>query len=302
MPAGIRAAYPNERLMERMEGYMEYTVEMRHIVQRFGEKEVLRGIDLKIHEGEIFGLLGPSGAGKTTLIKILTGQLRQTAGEVQIFGKNAGNRKENLSKMGMMMDNFGLYERLSCYDNLKLFTRIYDVPEKRADEILRRVGLYEDRKLPVMKLSKGMRSRLSLARAVMNEPRILFLDEPASGLDPATAAEIHKLVQEEKSRGATIFLTTHNMEEAHKLCDHVALLHEGVIMEYGQPGEVCCRYNHQNKLLLRLLNGKMVEMSNNRTSAEKVKEYLEQEMVETIHSTEPSLETVFMELTGRGLE
>lgn len=92
------------------------------------------------------------------------------------------------------------------------------------------------------------------------------------------------------------------MEEAHKLCDHVALLHEGVIMEYGQPGEVCCRYNHQNKLLLRLLNGKMVEMSNNRTSAEKVKEYLEEEMVETIHSTEPSLETVFMELTGRGLE
>ena len=281
---------------------MEYTVEMRHIVQRFGEKEVLRGIDLKIHEGEIFGLLGPSGAGKTTLIKILTGQLRQTAGEVQIFGKNAGNRKENLSKMGMMMDNFGLYERLSCYDNLKLFTRIYDVPEKRADEILRRVGLYEDRKLPVMKLSKGMRSRLSLARAVMNEPRILFLDEPASGLDPATAAEIHKLVQEEKSRGATIFLTTHNMEEAHKLCDHVALLHEGVIVEYGQPGEVCCRYNHQNKLLIRLLNGEMVELSNNRTSAERVKEYLEQEMVETIHSTEPSLETVFMELTGRGLE
>ncbi len=288
--------------MERVEGYMEYAVEMRHIVQRFGEKEVLRGIDLKIHEGEIFGLLGPSGAGKTTLIKILTGQLRQTAGEVQIFGKNAGNGKANLTKMGMMMDNFGLYERLSCYDNLKLFTRIYGVPEKRAGEILGRVGLYEDRKLPVMKLSKGMRSRLSLARAVMNEPRILFLDEPASGLDPATAAEIHKLVQEEQSRGATIFLTTHNMEEAHKLCDHVALLHEGVIVEYGQPGEVCCRYNHQNKLLIRLLNGEMVELSNNRTSAERVKEYLEQEMVETIHSTEPSLETVFMELTGRGLE
>ena len=281
---------------------MEYAVEMRHIVQRFGEKEVLRGIDLKIHEGEIFGLLGPSGAGKTTLIKILTGQLRQTAGEVQIFGKNAGNGKANLTKMGMMMDNFGLYERLSCYDNLKLFTRIYGVPEKRAGEILGRVGLYEDRKLPVMKLSKGMRSRLSLARAVMNEPRILFLDEPASGLDPETAAEIQKLVQEEQSRGATIFLTTHNMEEAHKLCDHVALLHEGVIVEYGQPGEVCCRYNHQNKLLIRLLNGEMVELSNNRTSAERVKEYLEQEMVETIHSTEPSLETVFMELTGRGLE
>ncbi|MDE7332902.1 MAG: ABC transporter ATP-binding protein [Lachnospiraceae bacterium] len=281
---------------------MEYAVEMRNIVQKFGEKEVLKGIDLKIHEGEIFGLLGPSGAGKTTLIKILTGQLKQTAGEVQFLGKNAGNGKKGLPDMGMMMDNFGLYERLTCYDNLKLFTRIYGVPGKKADEALRRVGLYGDRKQPVMKLSKGMRSRLLLARAVMNEPRILFLDEPSSGLDPVTAAEIHKLVCEERSRGATIFLTTHNMEEAHKLCSHVALLHEGMIVEYGQPEQVCRRYNHQNKLLIRLYGGEQVELSNNRTSADKVKGYLEQEMVETIHSTEPSLETVFMELTGRGFE
>lgn len=281
---------------------MEYAVEMKNIVQKFGEKEVLKGIDLQIHKGEIFGLLGPSGAGKTTLIKILTGQLKQTAGEVQLFGKNAGNGKTGLAKMGMMMDNFGLYERLTCYDNLRLFARIYGVPGKKADEVLGRVGLYGDRKLPVMKLSKGMRSRLSLARAVMNEPWILFLDEPSSGLDPATAAEIHKLVQEEKSRGATIFLTTHNMEEAHKLCSHVALLHEGVIVEYGQPEEVCRRYNHQNKLLIRFFDGKSAELPNDRTSAEKVKEYLEQEMIETIHSTEPSLETVFMELTGRGFE
>lgn len=281
---------------------MEYAIKVAHIVQRFGEKEVLKGIDLEIQKGEIFGLLGPSGAGKTTLIKILTGQLKQTAGEVRFFGKNAGNGKRGLPEMGMMMDNFGLYERLTCYDNLKLFARIYGVPGKKADEALRRVGLYEDRKLSVMKLSKGMRSRLSLARAVMNEPRILFLDEPSGSLDPVTAAEIHRLIQEEKSRGATVFLTTHNMEEACKLCGHVALLHEGVIVEYGQPEEVCRRYNHQNRLLIRLSDGKEVALSNNRTSARQVKEYLEKEMVETIHSTEPSLETVFMELTGRGFE
>lgn len=278
---------------------MEYAIEMNHIVQRFAEKEVLKGIDLKIQRGEIFGLLGPSGAGKTTLIKILTGQLRQTEGEAVLLGSNTRHAKNVHRKLGMMMDNFGLYERLSCYDNLKVFAGIYNVSGKKVDEALEKVGLFGDKKSPVMKLSKGMRSRLSLARAVMAQPEVLFLDEPTSGLDPATAAEIHKLIQDEQRRGATVFLTTHNMEEAHKLCDHVALLNEGNIVEYGEPEEVCRRYNHQNKLHIRLYDGKQIELPNNKMAADQIREYLEGEMVETIHSTEPSLETVFMELTGR---
>lgn len=278
---------------------MEYAIEMNHIVQRFAEKEVLKGIDLKIQRGEIFGLLGPSGAGKTTLIKILTGQLRQTEGEAVLLGSNTRHAQNIHRKLGMMMDNFGLYERLSCYDNLKVFAGIYNVSGKKVDEALKKVGLLGDKKSPVMKLSKGMRSRLSLARAVMAQPEVLFLDEPTSGLDPATAAEIHKLIQDEQRRGATVFLTTHNMEEAHKLCDHVALLNEGNIVEYGEPEEVCRRYNHQNKLHIRLYDGKQIELPNNKMAADQIREYLEGEMVETIHSTEPSLETVFMELTGR---
>ena len=278
---------------------MEYAIEMNHIVQRFAEKEVLKGIDLKIQKGEIFGLLGPSGAGKTTLIKILTGQLRQTEGEAVLLGSNTRHAQDVHRKLGMMMDNFGLYERLSCYDNLKVFAGIYNVSGKKVDEALKKVGLLGDKKSPVMKLSKGMRSRLSLARAVMAQPEVLFLDEPTSGLDPATAAEIHKLIQDEQRRGATVFLTTHNMEEAHKLCDHVALLNEGKIVEYGEPEEVCRRYNHQNKLHIRLYDGKQIELPNNKMAADQIREYLEGEMVETIHSTEPSLETVFMELTGR---
>lgn len=281
---------------------MEYTIEMNHIVQRFAEKEVLKGIDLKIQRGEIFGLLGPSGAGKTTLIKILTGQLRQTEGEAVLLGSNTRYTQNVHQKLGMMMDNFGLYERLSCYDNLKVFAGIYNVSGKKVDEALKKVGLLGDKKSPVMKLSKGMRSRLSLARAVMAQPEVLFLDEPTSGLDPATAAEIHKLIQDEQRRGATVFLTTHNMEEAHKLCDHVALLNEGNIVEYGEPEEVCRRYNHQNKLHIRLYDGKQIELPNNKMAADQIREYLEEEMVETIHSTEPSLETVFMELTGRSFE
>ncbi|MDE7285332.1 MAG: AAA family ATPase, partial [Lachnospiraceae bacterium] len=136
----------------------------------------------------------------------------------------------------------------------------------------------------------------------MAEPEVLFLDEPTSGLDPVTASEIQQLIQQEQKRGATIFLTTHNMEEAHKLCNHVALLNDGMIVEYGEPEEVCRRYNHQNKLQIRLYDGKQIELPNNKEAADRIKEYLEEEAVETIHSTEPSLETVFIELTGRSFE
>ena len=281
---------------------MDAMVELTGIVQKFGNHEVLKEISLTIEKGEIFGLLGPSGAGKTTLIKIVTGQLKPTAGSAVTDGKNAaGLRGSEYRRIGMMMDGLGLYGRLSCYDNLKMFTKIYGISESRIDEVLEKVGLSEAKKRPVEKLSKGMRGRLSFARAVLNEPAILFLDEPTSGLDPATTNRIHEMILEEQDKGTTIFLTTHNMAEAEKLCQHVALLHEGKIVEYGEPKEVCRRYNHQNKLKIRLYDGRCLEMENERSAAEAVREYLEQGMIETIHSTEPNLETVFMELTGRSL-
>lgn len=282
---------------------MKYVIEMTGIVKKFSQKEVLKGVDLRVCPGEIFGLLGPSGAGKTTIIKILTGQLKQSEGESRILERDTGRLDTSVyKKLGMMMDNLGLYERLSCYDNLSLFARIYDVPRSRIFEVLRQVDLEDAVKVPVSKLSKGMRSRLALARAVMNEPEVLFLDEPTSGLDPSASAMIHQLIQNEQSRGAAIFLTTHNMEEADRLCSHIALLNEGRIVEYGEPREICLRYNHQNKLQIRLFDGRSMELQNDSSSADEVKEYLKNGMVETIHSTEPNLETVFMELTGKKFE
>lgn len=273
---------------------MNHIVVLSNVVKRFGEKEVLKGISLAVKHGEIVGLLGPSGAGKTTMIKIVTGQLEETSGKVIV--------NSNSTEMGMMMDSFGLYERLSCYDNLKLFAKIYNIPVERIDEVLRKVGLSEAKKRPVDKLSKGMRGRLALARAVMHEPQILFLDEPTSGLDPTTSNQIHELILEEQAKGTTIFLTTHNMAEAEKLCQHVALLHEGKIVEYGEPKEISRKYNHQKKLQIRLYDGRCMELPNNKEAAEKVQNYLAQELLETIHSTEPNLETVFMELTGSKFE
>ncbi len=279
---------------------MDNAIQTKDLVHYFGERLILDRINLQIEKGEIFGLLGPSGAGKTTLIKILTGQLKPTGGMASVMGKHAGALSGNdYSRIGIMMDNFGLYDRLSCYDNLKLFAKIHNQSMEKIDKVLQKVGLAEANKTAAMNLSKGMRNRLLFARALLSEPDILFLDEPTSGLDPAATEEIHKLIENEKARGATIFLTTHNMVEASKLCDHISLLNEGNIVEYGNPTEICRRYNHQKKILLHLKDGMDVEMPNDCTAAVKMSEYLEKEMVETIHSTEPDLETVFMELTGR---
>ena len=281
---------------------MNHIVELRNVKQIFGEKAVLKGINLKVYAGEIFGLLGPSGAGKTTLIKIVTGQLKHTSGEAKFLGKSTDRLNSgDYRKMGMMLDNLGLYERLSCYDNLKLFARICSVSSERIDEVLKGVGLEEAKRLPVSRLSKGMRGRLAFARAILSEPEVLFLDEPTSGLDPATAEGIHQLILKEREKGTTIFLTTHNMFEAQKFCDHVALLNEGSIVEYGQPGEICRKYNHENRLQIRLVNGQEIELANGKASAEQIKELLQRGEIETIHSTEPNMETVFMELTGRSL-
>ena len=282
---------------------MRNAIMAKNLSVRFAAKQVLNNITFEIREGEIFGLLGPSGAGKTTLMKILTGQLGQDDGYAELLGKETKKLSAlEHGQIGIMMDNFGLYDRLSAYDNLSFYADIYHVPHSRIADILKNIDLYEARNTAVSKLSKGMKNRLSLARALMNSPKILFLDEPTSGLDPVTTREIHAILAEQKKKGTAVFLTTHNMFEAESLCDHIALLSEGSIIEYGIPTDICRKYNHLNKLQVTLKGGEMILMENGRTSAQQIKEYLEKELIDTIHSTEPTLETVFLELTGRGLD
>ena len=269
----------------------------------FGTHEVLKGIDMDIPGGSIFGLLGPSGAGKTTLIKILTGQIRYDGGTVKVFHKEPGRLTgKEKKKFGIMMDHFGLYDRFSCSDNLAVFADIYGVSHDRIRESLTEVGLGDAYKKSASDLSKGMRARLQLARAFIHSPEIVFLDEPTSGLDPQTMRGIHRIILEKKNDGCTILLTTHNMEEATKLCDEVALLNEGMMVEVGKPAEICRKYDHHKRIRIHLSDGQDIELDRGEQAAGKIGELLKQERIETIHSTEPTLETVFLELTGRKLE
>jgi len=204
-------------------------------MKKFGEQTVLSDVSFEVATQEIFALLGPSGAGKTTIINIITQQINQDAGDAKV--------EVEPHQMGLMLDVGGLYSHLNCLENLNLYARIYGLPTKRSMEVLESVGLGDSSKKAVSTLSRGMSQRLALARAILYSPKLLILDEPTSALDPGTARDICKLLQKIREDGATIFLTTHNMDEALKLCDRVALLNKGEIIAQDSPINLCEQHN-----------------------------------------------------------
>ena len=213
---------------------MNESILISNLTKKFKDKTALKEISFSISSGEIFGFLGPSGAGKTTTINILTGQLPPDEGEVKILGKDCAQlTSDDFLELGIMSDNVGFYDRLSLYDNLLFFAKFHSVEIAYLDHLLKRLKLYDDRFNKAEKLSTGMKQRMLLIRAILHSPKVIFLDEPTSGMDPTLSQIVHELLLEIKNSGATIFLTTHNMDEATKLCDSIALLHEGKIVEQG---------------------------------------------------------------------
>lgn len=277
-------------------------IEVRDLVKQFKNQTALNHLDFSVESGEIFGFLGPSGAGKTTTIKILTGQLLASSGETKLLGKATDALTQDIyQEVGIVTDNSGLYENVSVYRNMKFFADLLKVDKKRIDFLLERVGLAQDKKKLARRLSKGMRQRLVLARALLHSPKVLFLDEPTSGLDPATAQAIHKLLKEVQAEGTTIFLTTHNMEEATKLCDRVALLNDGKIVSLDTPRNTCLNFKRERKLEVGLKDKSQVIINQDPAGIAQLNEWLSQDLVETIHSNEPTLEEVFIAKTGREL-
>ena len=272
-------------------------IKVERVTKRFGDNIALNQISFSINEGEIFGFLGPSGSGKTTMINILTGQLQANSGKTELLGKDSQKLlPSDFEELGLVGDTSGYYEKLSLYNNLLLFARLYGVSKSRIEEILRQVGLYDSKDTPAEKLSTGMRQRMLLARALINYPKVLFLDEPTSGLDPTTSKKIHKLLQELKERGTTIFLTTHDMNEATLLCDNLALLNKGDLIEQGSPSEIIQKYNTEKKVAVTYSDSTKKVVRFEDLQQEDYKKMM------TIHSCEPTLEDIFIKLTGDTLD
>ena len=215
-------------------------IKVQNLEKSYSGKTVLSDVTFEVAHQEIFALLGPSGAGKTTIISILTQQVTPDGGTAIV--------EATPREVGLMLDVGGLYSHLNCLENLNLYARIYGLPISRSMEALQSVGLEESAKKAVSELSRGMSQRLALARAILYSPKLLILDEPTSALDPGTAQGICKLLQKMRDDGATIFLTTHNMDEALKLCDRVALLHQGRIVVQGSPVDLCREHNAMRTL------------------------------------------------------
>ena len=275
---------------------MNSIVVSKNIVKTFGTKIALNKINFEIKEGEIFGFLGPSGSGKTTMINILTGQLLQDGGNSQLLGKDSHSlNSTDLEKIGIVSDKSGFYEKLSLEKNLLLYAKLYGVNLNRVDELLNKVGLLESKSILAEQLSTGMKQRMLLARALINQPKILFLDEPTSGLDPTTSKSIHELLVDLKENGTTIFLTTHDMNEATLLCDNLALLNKGKLIEQGNPADIIQKYNTNKRIKVIYKNRQ-----------ERIFDFSELSTLATndlisIHSCEPTLEEIFIELTGEKL-
>ena len=271
-------------------------ITVEKITKRFGNKTALNQIQFNVDKGEIFGFLGPSGAGKTTLISILTGQLKADEGTTQLLGKDTKDlAPEDLARIGLVGDSSGYYEKLSLEKNLIVYAKIYGLPNNRVDEVLEQVGLLESKKTIAEKLSTGMRQRMFLARALLNRPELLFLDEPTSGLDPMTSKKIHRLLEELKAAGTTIFLTTHDMVEATELCDRISLLNQGDLVEIGTPRDIIQKYNKEKRVKVTFIDHSEQVMA--------FEDLKDQDMtqVELIHSMEPTLEDIFIQLTGEKL-
>ena len=272
-------------------------IKVERVTKRFGDNIALNQISFSINEGEIFGFLGPSGSGKTTMINILTGQLQANCGKTELLGKDSQKLlPSDFEELGLVGDTSGYYEKLSLYNNLLLFARLYGVSKSRIEGILKQVGLYDSKDTPAEKLSTGMRQRMLLARALINYPKVLFLDEPTSGLDPTTSKKIHKLLQELKERGTTIFLTTHDMNEATLLCDNLALLNKGDLIEQGSPSEIIQKYNTEKKVAVTYSDSTKKVVRFEDLQQEDYKKMM------TIHSCEPTLEDIFIKLTGEKLD
>lgn len=280
------------------------TVEELRFTYPGARQETLKTMSFAVAKGEILGFLGPSGAGKSTAQKILTGILKGYSGSVRVLGGEVRQKKRDYYEhIGVAMEVPNLYGKFTAIENLNYFASLYKAKCEDAGKLMERLELGEDVNTRVSGYSKGMKIRLSFIRAIMHRPDILFLDEPTAGLDPARSRIIKEMVLEQKQKGRTVLLTTHDMHLAEELCDRVAFIVDGAIKLLDTPanlrlrtGDRRVRYTwrdrerQESEIPLKILKDDT-----------RFRSLLLQDRIETIHTLEPSLEDLFIEVTGRSL-
>jgi ABC-2 type transport system ATP-binding protein len=223
---------------------MENVIEIKDLTHRFGEREAIKGLNLEVRQGEVFALLGPNGAGKTTTIRLLNGLYTPSSGSIRVLGKDPAREGTIIRRQtGVLTETNALYERLTARENLLFFGALYGLPEsvllKRIEENLSFFALTARADDRVGTYSKGMKQRLALARALLTQPSILYLDEPTSSLDPESSLQVHELIESiRKNDGHTVFLCTHHLEEAERLADRMAILNGGKLLAMGSLDEL----------------------------------------------------------------
>lgn len=301
-------------------------ISVRGLRKSYGDFEAVRGISFEVHPGEVFGLLGPNGAGKTTTVEILEGLRQRSSGETTVLGYDPGlQTREIKDRIGVCLQATNLPDKIKVHEALALFAAFYSRNTDR-NKLLDRLQLGDKRDEYYSKLSGGQKQRVALALAMVNEPQLIFLDEPTTGLDPQVRLEIHGLIQELRDAKRSILLTTHYIEEAERLCDRVAIIDEGQIIEIGTPREIQQRTLGQSRIEIRCeqplpeaevdlafakekhafsADRKTLTVHSThpaKTIVELVK-WIDQHGVELsdIHLKRPTLEDVFIELTGKRL-
>ena len=228
-------------------------VEVQHLVKTFGKQEAVKDLSLTIDRGEIFGLLGPNGAGKSTTIHMMCGYLEPTSGDTLIEGLSVSKQPRQVKQIiGVVPQEIALYQDLNALENLEFFGEIYGLSarerKERAEALLHLVGLYERRKELVKKYSGGMQRRLNLAIALMHRPVFLMMDEPTVGIDPQSRQRIFEIIEQLRDQGTTILYTTHYMEEAEQLCNHIAIMDEGCIIASGTLEQLLALRDQQREV------------------------------------------------------
>ncbi|MEI9815215.1 MAG: ABC transporter ATP-binding protein [Acidobacteriota bacterium] len=304
---------------------MQAAIQVSNLHKSYDAFEAVKGIDFEVQQGEIFGLLGPNGAGKTTTVEILEGLRPRTSGDVKVLGYDPGiDVKAVKQRIGVCLQSTNLPDNLKVHEALSWFAAFYDQNSDR-DALLKRLQLWDKRNDFYSKLSGGQKQRVALALAMVNQPEMIFLDEPTTGLDPQVRLEIHGIIEELRAAKRTVLLTTHYIEEAERLCDRVAIIDQGKIIAIGSPREIQEKTLGESRIVVStnapmprtlpafeatvravpsddLKSLTLLSTRPGRTLADVVR-WIDQSglELEDVHLKRPTLEDVFIELTGKKL-